>query len=104
MSKNNRLTTENITDLGELAENLFNLKDSVQVLNLLRELHTEAELHNLSLRWRLLKMLHQGTPQRSIAENLGISLCKITRGSKLLKEPESVCSQIIPRVVAQSTK
>jgi TrpR family trp operon transcriptional repressor len=36
-----------------------------------------------------MKDLHDGKTQREIANDLGISLCKITRGSKILKDPES---------------
>ena len=43
------------------------------------EIFTPAEIQDVALRWRLMKMLHEGTPQREIARQLGISLCKITR-------------------------
>ena len=54
------------------------------------ELFTPREIEDISLRWKLLHDLHQGLTQRKIAEKYGISLCKITRGSKILKEPDSV--------------
>ena len=37
------------------------------------------------MRWRLLVLLERGTTQRDIARELGISLGKIARGSRLLK-------------------
>jgi TrpR family trp operon transcriptional repressor len=39
--------------------------------------------------------LHAGKTQREIAHDLGISLCKITRGSKILKDPESQMNTIL---------
>ncbi|HPN10625.1 MAG TPA: Trp family transcriptional regulator, partial [Spirochaetota bacterium] len=37
----------------------------------------------------LVKLLHEGMSQRKIAERLGLSLCKITRGSRELKKSRS---------------
>ena len=37
---------------------------------------------------------------RKVAETLGVSLCKITRGAKILKRPDSVAA----RVLAQRKK
>ena len=56
----------------------------------LDELLTEAERRDFSLRWRLMELLVDGTSHRRIAAALRISPCKITRGSKMLKEPGSV--------------
>lgn len=50
------------------------------------EVFTPAERRDLALRWELMRRLHRGDPQRKIAAELGISLCKITRGSRVLKE------------------
>ena len=56
---------------------------------------TNAELKNLSLRWELMKKIKKGISQRKIASELGISLCKITRGSKILKNSNSVSNKIL---------
>jgi TrpR family trp operon transcriptional repressor len=61
----------------------------------LEEILTPAELHDLALRWRLLQQLHAGDPQRRIAEELRISLCKITRGSRILKKPDGAIRTIL---------
>jgi len=60
-----------------------------------REIFTSKELKDLTLRWQLLKELHEGEPQRSIAARHHISLCKITRGSKLLKQDNSMTKRIL---------
>lgn len=61
----------------------------------LSEILTQAELHDLSLRWELMRRLDNAQPQRQIAEQLGVSLCKITRGAKILKKPESVSKYLL---------
>ena len=72
------LSINSVDDLGSLFEDLF----------------TPGELADLSLRWKLLKELDQGMTQRKIAEKYGISLCKITRGSKILKNKNSMVHQL----------
>jgi TrpR family trp operon transcriptional repressor len=64
---------------------------------LLEELLTQAELRDLTLRWRLLRLLQAGMPQREIAERLGVSLCKITRGSRVLKQQDSAIAALLRR-------
>jgi TrpR family trp operon transcriptional repressor len=81
--------------LNELSAALVSVKDRGNMLKFLSEIHTPSELKDLALRWRLLKMLTQGYPQREIAGKLKISLCKITRGSRLLKSRGSVTKELI---------
>ncbi len=59
------------------------------------EILTTAEARDLALRWMLLQRLNAGVPQRKIAEELGISLCKITRGSRILKDRKSVTVRML---------
>jgi len=59
------------------------------------EIFTSAEIQDVALRWRLMQLLHKEIPQRQIASKLGISLCKITRGSKVLKTRGSVAKRIL---------
>ncbi len=60
-----------------------------------REIFTKKEIEDLSLRWELMQQLQQGYPQREIASRLGISLCKITRGAKIIKNSRSVSSGLL---------
>ncbi len=60
-----------------------------------KDIFTPSELDDLSLRWKLLKDLHSGITQRKIAQKYGISLCKITRGSKLLKNKDSFVLKLL---------
>ncbi|MDR2313894.1 MAG: trp operon repressor [Spirochaetaceae bacterium] len=56
---------------------------------------TPAETADIAARWALVKALRDGMPQREIAKTLGLSLCKITRGSRELKKPGSAFQQIL---------
>ncbi|MEX1300039.1 MAG: Trp family transcriptional regulator [Desulfotignum sp.] len=82
----------------ELLNIIFAIKDTDALEQLFKDLFTPAELDDLTLRWKLLKDLHQGIPQRKIAEKYGISLCKITRGSKVLKKKEGVMADILKQL------
>jgi TrpR family trp operon transcriptional repressor len=82
-------------NLVELARALADADDCNLVEDFLRCLLTPAELADVAARWALVKALRQKIPQREIARDLGISLCKITRGSKELKKPGSAFQRII---------
>ena len=69
--------------------------DEKKMSRLFEELFTERERNDLALRWQLLKELHQGMTQRDIASKHKISLCKITRGSKILKTGDSVIRELL---------
>lgn len=68
-----------------LASVLAGLKSEEQVGEFLDALLTPAERARIALRWRLVCLLASGLPQRAVAARLGVSLCKITRGSRELK-------------------
>lgn len=70
---------------GRLGEVLAALRRPEAVEAFLRELLSPGELHDLALRWELVELLAEGVPQRRIAARLGVSLCKITRGARILK-------------------
>ena len=61
-------------------------------------LFTKAELHDIVNRWLLVKELDKGTTQRAIAKKFRMSLCKITRGSKLLNDPESGFRKVLNKL------
>ena len=69
------------------------MRDTDQMRRFLEEIMTPAERKDLALRWELMRMLMDGVPQRQIAEELGVSLCKITRGAKILKQNDSISKQ-----------
>jgi TrpR family trp operon transcriptional repressor len=84
--------------LGELAALLHQLPDPGLGERFLRELLTPGEIEAISFRWELVKRLDRGQSQRSIAGELGLSLCKITRGSRVLKQPDSAVRAVLDRL------
>ncbi len=80
---------------NELLDAILVIRDRDELNRFLDELFTPAELDAISLRWKLLKDLHKGMTQRKIAEKYRISLCKITRGSRVLKKKDSAIVKIL---------
>ena len=70
----------------ELIQIIAQISDEGDIEGLLSELLTSQELKNVTMRWQILKELYLGESQRAIAARHSISLCKITRGSKILKK------------------
>ena len=83
----NRNTTEQLIDIANI---LSKNNNSKQIIDFMLEIFTPAELEALSKRWQILKMLYNGKTQRDIANELQVSLCKVTRGSKIIKKKNSV--------------
>jgi len=63
--------------------------------DLMKCLLTRNELKEIAGRWQLVKLLEKGISQRKIAHELGMSLCKITRGSKELKKKNSAFKRVL---------
>ena len=82
-------------EINELARVFAGINDSRAMKKFFNEIFTEAERKDFALRWQLMKMLNKKVPQRKIATELKISLCKITRGAKILKDNKSVSYKII---------
>jgi TrpR family trp operon transcriptional repressor len=80
-----------------VAETLAAITSSDEMRLFLKELLTPGEVRDLTLRWRLLERLAEGASQRKIAEELRISLCKITRGSKILKQKGAVTARVLEK-------
>lgn len=73
----------------ELVLALSRTDDSELIEEFLRSLLTDNEVYEVSSRWALVKLIDSGMTQRQISRDLGLSLCKITRGSKELKKEDS---------------
>lgn len=61
----------------------------------LHEILTDSEISDLSKRWRILKLLDRNFTQRDVAKELGVSLCKVTRGAKILKNSNAITRKMI---------
>ena len=82
----------------ELAKVFSHIENEREMEKFLIEILTESELDALHFRWRLMEDLYHGETQRHIAEKHHISLCKITRGSKILKDNTSVSLKLLKKM------
>lgn len=75
----------NIPYLKELTEHLAQQGDQQCMTQALEELLTPSELSEISKRLKIIQLLKTGMPQRKIAEQLGVGIATVTRGSHALK-------------------
>jgi TrpR family trp operon transcriptional repressor len=87
--------------LRELSAVLARTGDTADVHEILFALLTPTERRNIALRWKLVCRLEEGVTQRAIATELGVSLCKITRGSRELKFGPAAFRKAIRQAVGQ---
>ncbi len=80
-----------------LFEIFASVQDAHDMQRLMEELLTPKELEDVWRRWQLLEDLYQGVPQREIVDRHKMSLCKITRGAKILRNDNSVCKAVIEK-------
>lgn len=81
--------------LTEICNSVNRLSDVEEIELFFKEILSEKELEDIQLRWELMKKLKEGESQRNIAKDLHISLCKITRGAKILKQPNGIINRIL---------
>jgi TrpR family trp operon transcriptional repressor len=88
--------------LKEIAAALAATGDEELIEAFLKSILTRNEVSEIMSRWELVKLLDAGLSQRKISERLGLSLCKITRGSKELKKARSPFKAMIDTYKALS--
>ncbi|HUW70580.1 MAG TPA: Trp family transcriptional regulator [bacterium] len=84
-----------VSNLGEMSRALAATDDPELIQEFLYSLFTKAEADEIAKRWALVKRIGEGMPQRAIAAELGLSLCKITRGSRELKKEGSAFKRML---------
>lgn len=84
-------------NLQYLSKIIKNIKTDKEIASFFKELLTESEIQTLSKRWCILTMLKEGKTQREISKNLQVSLCKVTRGAKILKDKNSILSKYLKK-------
>ncbi len=85
-------------NLEEISEIITKLKSKEEVCSFLLELLTDSEVIDISKRWRILKMLSCGSTQREISSELKVSLCKVTRGAKIIKDKNAIITKYLKGV------
>lgn len=73
----------------ELLAHLLRARDRRELDTLLGDLLTPSEISEISKRLQILKLLEAGLPQRQIADQLGVGIATVTRGSRALKRQSS---------------
>lgn len=81
--------------LKEISKLVKSIYTEAEIEAFFKELLTESEIETLSKRWRILEMLNQGFTQREIAKELQVSLCKVTRGAKIMKDKKSILAKYL---------
>ena len=71
------------------------IDDPRMMKKFMKEIFTASEIEDISKRWMVLEMLEIGHSQRDIASKLGVSLCMITRGSKVLKTRGAISKRLL---------
>lgn len=72
----------------DLIEVFASVKTKEDMKALFEDMFTDAEIKDFTIRWKLMNDLFQHVSQRTIANDLRISLCRITRGSRMLKKKD----------------
>ena len=67
---------------------VLSIKDKEELKSFIDDMFTEKEVEDVVQRYLLMDDLYRGKSQRDIARDRSMSLCKITRGSKMLKKKE----------------
>ncbi len=91
MTNDPKLVSANICEMSIALSNA----EPKLIEEFLYSLFTSSEADEIAKRWALVKQIADGRPQREIAKNLGLSLCKITRGSRELKKESSAFKRML---------
>ena len=90
---------DNLTEIIGIFSETTDRRD---MRRLFEDVFTDAERADIAKRWYIFKELYRGTPQRKIAKDMEVSLCKITRGSKTLKKDDSVIRHVLSEMFDES--
>lgn len=85
----------NNKNIREVATVFAKIKNQQEMQRFLDDILTPRELADVSQRWQIVKMLAKGVPQRVINGKLGVSISKITRGSRVLSDKKSMFFKLL---------
>lgn len=77
----------------DLLEILLSINSKEELESFIDDILTEKEVEDVVQRYLLMDDLYRGKSQRDIASDRSMSLCKITRGSKMLKKKNGFMRQ-----------
>ena len=92
------------SDETQLLRALCTIQDPAEMRRVLGDLLTRSELVALQKRWAILCHLRDGVPQREVARRIGGSLCNVTRGARLLRNPACASAALMARLEKAARK
>ena len=95
MNENKTVADKDVEESMKEICHILTTADEKLAYDFIECLFTPAERKDIANRWLLVKEIDKGTTQREIAKKFGMSLCKITRGSKELAKPDSAFRRIL---------
>lgn len=95
MDSNPNFTQEEKNTYKDIVSILLSIETEEDMEALLDDLLTEKEILDIIDRFLVLDDLYRGKSQRDIAANRKMSLCKITRGSKMLKKKDGFMRRLL---------
>ena len=78
----------------DLLNIVLSIKDKEELKSFIDDMFTEKEVEDVVQRYLLMDDLYKGKSQRDIARDRSMSLCKITRGSKMLKKKDGFSRKV----------
>lgn len=86
------------SDETHLLRALCTIRDPEEMRRVLAEILTPSEYRALLKRWAILRLLRDGIPQREIARLIDGSLCNVTRGARLMNQPDCAADALMARM------
>ncbi len=86
------------TDESHLLQSLCTIRTPEEMRRVLGDLLTRSEYNALLKRWSILCLLRDGVSQRETARRIGGSLCNVTRGARLLRDPGCASAALMARL------
>lgn len=80
--------TTKLTAYKSLISHLSELSDYSQIEAVLAAVLSDKEVQDIDNRIRIFDLLHQGTTQRAISQQLGVGIATVSRGARAFQNQE----------------
>ncbi len=89
------MINQNIKYKKEFVDLLMKIDDPKLLFSFLEDVLTPGEFIEISKRLQIVKRLKKGDPQRKIAEDLGLGIATVTRGSREMLDKKGGFNKIL---------